>query len=404
MKKAVELLKIQADSLANLLSQEIGKTLEDARSEIDRSIEYMEMTMEGVRFLNGAIYYGDLSPKYPRGEKTGYYNRVPLGVILAISPFNYPINLSITKIAPALIMGNCVILKPATQGSLTSYQYYKTFIDAGFPAGVFNLISGSSAEIGDILLTSEAINLIAFTGSTFIGRHIREVSLGVPLLLELGGKDAAIVSDQADLDLAARQITSGAFSYAGQRCTAQKIVFVFESVADALKERLVNFSAPLQLVPMIDSKSADYVLELVSDAESKGAEVVLRGHKTNNVLSATILFKVTDAMRIFHEEQFGPALPIVLVKDEADALAQASKSNFGLQASIYTQDLEQAFRIADKLDVGTVQINSRPDRGTDNFPFGGTKDSGQSMQAVVESLELMSRGKMTVLNLHKFSK
>ncbi len=403
MRKAVQLLKIQAESLATLLSREIGKTLEDARSEIDRSIEYMEMTMEGVRFMNGSVYYGDITPKFPRGQKTGLYNRVPLGVVLGISPFNYPINLSITKVAPALMMGNTVILKPATVGSLTSFQFYKAFIDAGFPEGVINIVSGYSGEIGDVLLSDEKVALIAFTGSTSVGNHIRDVARGVPLLLELGGKDAAYVSDKADLEMASREIISGAFAYAGQRCTAQKIVFAFESIAEELKNRLVDLARPMQLVPMIDGKSADYVTELVNDAESKGGEVVLRGHRENNILSASIVYRVNDSMRIFHEEQFGPALPIVIVKDEGDALFQGSKSRFGLQASVYTQDLEQAFRMADKLDVGTVQINSRPDRGPDNFPFGGTKDSGQSMQAVVESLELMSRGKMTVINLRKFA-
>ena len=403
-KNVIQILNSKIDFLSETLSKEIGKTIKDANSEITRAIDYIQLTLEASKFLKGSSFKGDVFSKYPRGKKTGFYDRVPLGVVLAISPFNYPINLSITKIAPALISGNTVVFKPATVGSITAFEFYKTFVEAGFPAGVLNYVPGDSKEIGDLLVKDSRISAIAFTGSSNVGNHIREISNGVPLLLELGGKDAAIVTSNADLDIASTEIAEGGFSYAGQRCTAQKMVFAYETIASELKNKILEKVSKLQLNPMINSQACDYNQELTQDAKDKGVEVALEGVREGNILSPTILFKVTDSMRIYHEEQFGPVMPIVLVKDEAEAIAAANSSKYGLQASVYTQDIEEAFRIADHLEVGTVQINAKPDRGPDNFPFGGTKDSGQLMQGLTETIELLTRGKLIVLNLHSFSK
>jgi len=398
-----KLLKDKVEFLSELLSKEIGKTKEDAKSEIARAIDYLELTADVAQFIKGSIFYGDVVSKYPRGRKNGLYSRIPLGVVLAISPFNYPINLSITKVAPALASGNTVILKPATIGSLTAFEFYKTFVDAGFPPGVMNFVPGDSTEIGDYLVGHKKVSLIAFTGSSSVGNHIREVAKGIPLLLELGGKDSAIVTENADLEMASTEIVSGAFSYSGQRCTAQKIVFAYESIAQNLKNLIISKTQSIQLTPMINSNACDLILELSQDAKNNGAEVCLEGIRTGNILSPTVLFNVNESMRIFSEEQFGPIMPIVVVKDENEAITKANSSKFGLQASIYTQSLEEAFRLADKLEVGTVQVNGKPDRGPDNFPFGGIKDSGQLMQGLSETMELMTRGKLTVINLHLFN-
>lgn len=399
--KAHDILRSRVDELTLLLHKEIAKTEEDARSEIIRSLEYLELTITASRFIKGKMFYGDMFSKYPKNRKTGYYKREPLGVVLAISPFNYPINLSITKIAPALITGNTVVFKPATKGALTAFEFYKAFIEAGLPPGVLNFITGSSSVIGDALLSNRKVALIAFTGSSGVGNHIKDIAYGIPLLLELGGKDNAIVTSNADLDLASKEIVSGAFSYSGQRCTAQKLVIAFSSIAEELKSRIVELTKQQKLGPMIDSASVDYVLELINDATSKGAELVLKGERNNNLLGCNVLNLIRDDMRIYKEEQFGPALPIMVVIDENEAILKANASLYGLQASVYTKDIEEAYRIAEKLEVGTVQINGKGDRGPDNFPFGGVKDSGQMMQGLEDSLELMTRGKLIVLNLHK---
>lgn len=400
LSKAHTLLSQRIPELAQLLKSEIAKNDADAKSEIERSLEYLELTIDAAKFLKGKAFNADMFPKYERGRKQAVYKREGLGVVLAISPFNYPINLSITKIAPALIMGNTVVFKPATVGALTAFEFYKAFIEVGLPKGVLNFITGSSSKIGDVLLTHPQISLIAFTGSTRVGDHIRKVSNGVPLLLELGGKDNAIVTANADLDRAASEIVSGAFSYNGQRCTAQKLVLVYESVAAELINKIQSKMQELQMTPMIDAGAADYVQELIQDAKDKGAQMIIEGIREGNLLRPCLLSNINPEMRLFKEEQFGPALPLVSVSSEQQAIEYANMSDFGLQASVYTKDIEEAYRIADQLEVGTVQINGRGDRGPDNYPFGGVKGSGMAMQGLEESLELMSRGKLTVLNLY----
>ncbi|MCA9380406.1 aldehyde dehydrogenase family protein [Candidatus Dojkabacteria bacterium] len=395
---AIKSLREDSDRLAQLLHKEIGKFEDDARSEINRSIDYMELMISALKHWKGTVYYGDLDPKFPRNKKTGIYSRVPLGVVLAISPFNYPINLSITKIAPALLSGNTVVLKPSTQGAYTSYEFYKHFAKAGLPKGVLNIVSGSSKEIGDPLLTHPLVKLIAFTGSTEVGNHIRKVSLGVPLLLELGGKDIGVVTKHADLDLAVKEIVKGAFSYCGQRCTAQKLALVHSSKYEEFTRRVVEEVQKLELNPMIDEPSASFVMELFNDATSKGAEVKVSPNHDSNKLSPAVVSEVKPEMRVFYEEQFGPLMPIGKYETEEELLKLVNGSPYGLQASVYTKDIDQAFRLADKIEVGTVQINAKPDRGPDNFPFGGVKDSGQLMQGTIETLDLMTRGKMVVVN------
>ncbi len=401
LRKAATLLNSHQEELAALLSQEIGKTLESAKEEIERSISYLELVTDAARHMRGTVYAGDITGKYERNRKTGYYNREPLGVIVAISPFNYPINLSVTKVGPALMSGNSVVFKPSNQGSLSAVKFYSYFVEAGLPEGVLNIVTGKSSEIGDMLVSAPQVKLIAFTGSTSVGNHIAEITHGIPLLMELGGKDTAIVTAKADINIAADEIVSGAYSYCGQRCTAQKLVLVYQEIADQFVSAVAERARQLELNPMIDTKSADYVMELIADATSKGAVQVVAGNRENNKLQANVLDQVTESMRIFSEEQFGPALPVSRVTSEEDAIGKLNSLKYGLQASVYTQDLEEAFRIADQLEVGTVQINGRPDRGPDNFPFGGVKDSGRFMQGTWETMELMTRGKLTVLNLHK---
>lgn len=232
----------------------------------------------------------------------------------------------------------------------------------------------------------------------------------VPLLMELGGKDAAIVLEDADLDVAASNIVAGAYSYSGQRCTAVKRILVVDKVADKLLEKVkakveaLKVGNPVDgadVVPLIDMKSADFVWELIEDAKAKGAKLILGGNREENLIYPTLFDNVTTDMRLAWEEPFGPVLPIIRVKDKDEAIEIANKSEYGLQSSVFTENINEAFYVADRLEVGTVQVNNKTERGPDHFPFLGVKASGIGTQGIRYSIEAMSRPKATVINLNR---
>ena len=219
--KAADILLKNTDELTEIMLREIGKDKKSCKSEISRTADFIRFTADTAKNMSGESIPGDTFPGFKR-NKISVVNREPLGVVLAISPFNYPINLSASKIAPGIIVGNSVILKPATQGSLCGLYLAKVFEEAGVPSGILNTITGKGSEIGDYAVTHKGINFVNFTGSTEVGVRISKITSMVPLLMELGGKDAAIVLEDADLELASSNIVSGGYSYSGQRCTAVK--------------------------------------------------------------------------------------------------------------------------------------------------------------------------------------
>ena len=405
--KAADLLVEKADEMAEIMMREIGKDKKSSESEILRSADYIRFTADTAKNLSGESIPGDSFPGFKK-NKISLVTREPLGVVLAISPFNYPINLASSKIAPALIAGNTVVLKPATQGSLCGLYLAKVFEQAGVPAGVLNTITGRGSEIGDYIVTHPEIDFINFTGSTEVGTRISKITSMVPLLMELGGKDAAIVLKDADLDLAASNIVSGAYSYSGQRCTAVKRILVVDEVADKLVEKVkekvekLKVGNPVdgaEVVPLIDNKAADFVWELIDDARDKGAHLLVGGKREENLIYPTLFDYVTTDMRLAWEEPFGPVLPIIRVKDKDEAIEIANKSEYGLQSSVFTENINEAFYVADRLEVGTVQVNNKTERGPDPFPFLGVKASGIGTQGIRYSIEAMSRPKATVINI-----
>lgn len=406
--RAAELLEEKVDDIAQVMMKEIAKDKKSAISEVQRTADYIRFTADAAKSMEGETIPADSFPGFNR-SKISVVTREPLGVVLAISPFNYPVNLSASKIAPALVAGNSVVLKPATQGSISALYLARVFQEAGLPAGIFNTITGRGSEIGDYCVTHPSIDFINFTGSTEIGKRISQISTMKPLLMELGGKDAAIVLEDADLDLAAKNIVAGAYSYSGQRCTAVKRILVVESVADLLVKKLkfkiekLKVGNPLQeqvdVVPLIDAKAADFVEGLMKEAQEKGAKLVIGGRRDGNIIYPTLFDNVTLDMRLAWEEPFGPILPIIRIKDKDEGIAIANKSEYGLQASVFTKDINSAFYIADKLEVGTVQVNNKTERGPDHFPFLGVKSSGIGTQGIRYSIEAMSRPKAIVINI-----
>lgn len=405
--KAADILLRNIDELSELMMMEIAKDKKSCRSEVSRTADFIKFTADTAKNLSGESIPGDSFPGF-KNNKVSIVKREPLGVVLAISPFNYPINLSASKIAPGLMAGNSVVLKPATQGSLCGLYLARIFEKAGVPAGVLNTVTGRGSEIGDYITTHKEINFINFTGSTEIGARISSMTNMVPLLMELGGKDAAIVLEDADLELAASNIVTGGYSYSGQRCTAVKRILVVDTIADKLVEKIkenmkkLTLGNPLEkdvdIVPLISSKAADFVCELIEEAKEKGADLVVGGERDGNLIYPTLFDNVTTDMRLAWEEPFGPVIPIIRVKDKDEAIEIANRSEYGLQSAVFTENINDAFYVVDKLDVGTVQINNKTERGPDHFPFLGVKASGMGTQGIRYSIESMSRLKATVIN------
>ncbi len=406
--KAAEILEKNVGVFVDSMIHEIGKDKKSCKSEVLRTADFIRYTADTVRTMSSECLVGDGfyggNPK-----KTGIIKREPLGVVLAISPFNYPINLAASKIAPAIAIGNSVVLKSSTQGSICGLHLVRVFEEAGVPKGVIQTVTGKGSEIGDYIVAHKNIDFINFTGSTDIGKRITSKCGMIPVILELGGKDAGIVLEDADLDHTANQIIGGAFSYSGQRCTAIKRVLVMEEVHDILVEKLLNkikdvtvgnpLNGNFDVVPLINDKSADFVMGLINDAKDKGATILYGDKREGNLIYPTLIKDVTLDMNVAWEEPFGPVLPIIKVKSYEEAIEIANKSEYGLQSSVFTKDIDKALNIADKLEVGTVQINNKTERGPDSFPFLGVKNSGIGVQGVKYSVEAMSRPKVTVLNI-----
>lgn len=405
--KTAAILERDKEEIGTILAKEVAKGIKAAIGEVVRTADLIRYAAEeGLRITGQAMEGGGFEAASK--NKLAVVRREPVGIVLAIAPFNYPVNLSASKIAPALIAGNVVMFKPPTQGSISGLLLAKAFEEAGIPAGVFNTITGRGSEIGDYIIEHKEVNFINFTGSTPIGERIGRLAGMRPIMLELGGKDAALVLEDADLEHTAKQIVAGAFSYSGQRCTAIKRVIVLESVADKLATLLQEEVSKLtvgdpfdnaDITPVIDNASADFIWGLIEDAQEKEAQALTPIKREDNLLWPVLFDQVTKDMKVAWEEPFGPVLPIIRVASVEEAIAFANESEFGLQSSVFTNDFKKAFEIAEKLEVGTVHINNKTQRGPDNFPFLGVKGSGAGVQGIKYSIEAMTNVKSIVFDV-----
>lgn len=405
--KTAAILERDKEKIGTILAKEVAKGIKAAIGEVVRTADLIRYAAEEGLRITGQVMEGGGFEAASK-NKLAVVRREPVGIVLAIAPFNYPVNLSASKIAPALIAGNVVMFKPPTQGSISGLLLAKAFEEAGIPAGVFNTITGRGSEIGDYIIEHKEVNFINFTGSTPIGERIGRLAGMRPIMLELGGKDAALVLEDADLEHAAKQIVAGAFSYSGQRCTAIKRVIVLESVADKLATLLQEEVSKLtvgdpfdnaDITPVIDNASADFIWGLIEDAQEKEAQALTPIKREGNLLWPVLFDQVTKDMKVAWEEPFGPVLPIIRVASVEEAIAFANESEFGLQSSVFTNDFKKAFEIAEKLEVGTVHINNKTQRGPDNFPFLGVKGSGAGVQGIKYSIEAMTNVKSIVFDV-----
>ena len=414
--KRVKLMHLSADwirhfedYLTSLLVREIGKSHDEAKSEIVRTADLIDYFADEAQGVKGETLDSDNFPGYDKG-RIALVERVPLGVVVAIAPFNYPVNLSASKLAPALLMGNAVVFKPPTQGGISGLHLIRCFEKAGIPQGVLCAVTGEGGEIGEYLVSHKKADAITFTGNSDTGLAIAAKTLMKPLLFECGGNNPAVVFPDADMTLTAREIVKGAFSYAGQRCTAIKYVLGTKAPLDVLLpvvlktvSELVHMGDPrsphTKLVgPLISVNVAVHIEQMIKESIAEGARIAHGAKRDRAYLEPTILTNVNPSMPVVAQEIFGPVVSFISVSNMQEAVNIINASRFGLQASVFTKDEGTGLVFAKQLNVGSVQINGSPQRGPDHFPFLGVKHSGVGVQGVRYSLEAMSRLKPIVIN------
>ena len=399
MSKAREILLEHVPEMASTITRESGKPISLASSEVKAAAERLRVTMEEARVLHGEFipsgWVEDTEARF------GLVMRHPIGVVASISSFNYPLYIPAAKIIPALLAGNAVVAKPASDTPLSLLLFGRILQQAGIPDGSLNIVPGSGAEVGDTLASSPLVDAVSFTGSTAIGERIASLAGMKKRHLELGGKAAALVFPDAILPVAAREICKGSFRNSGQRCDAISRVLVHREVKPALLQLLLKEAGnyPLgdpmdpstALGPLINRKALENVHRLVSDALEKGARPLLGAKYEGLFYHPTILDGVTTDMDIAWMETFGPVIPVIEVENMDQAVHLANRSEFGLDSCLFTQDLNHALKVAMRLEDGSVTINAAPAHGIGAFPFGGNKKSGIGREGLKYSIDELTR-------------
>jgi glyceraldehyde-3-phosphate dehydrogenase (NADP+) len=405
--KMAHLLDQNREEFLDIICRESGKTKSLAEGEVNASIERLEFAEEEARDIRGEIIGEEVASK---GNGMALVVKQPVGVILAITPFNYPLFTAISKIAPAIAAGNSLVVKPASSDPICLMMFGKIMQDAGLPDGVVNIITGSGSDIGDTLSSHPKIDMISFTGSSNAGKHIASIAGMKKLHLELGGKAPAIVLEDCDLNLAVKECVTGSLKFSGQRCDSISRILVVNSIADkfvaGIMEEVKKWkfgdprNADTTVGPLINDGAAKFVDELVKDAVKKGAKLLCGGKKHDlGYYEPTVLDNVTEDMRIAWEETFGPVITVMRVGDYEQAIKISNKSNYGLDSCIFTKDINKAMDAGRRIEAGSVHINGLPKHGIGLFTFGGDKDSGIGRQGIKHSIDEMTKPHTIILHL-----
>lgn len=402
---ATEELKKQKEDFSKLITLETGKPLKDSYGEMNRSIDTLLLSAEESKRIYGETV--PLDAGIGGNNIIGFTMRLPLGVIGTITPFNYPVNLAIHKIAPAIASKNTVISKPSVLAPLSCLKLIEIF-DSVLPDGCVNSVTGPGSSIGDLITTSPLIDKISFTGSVNVGREISQKAVMKKVTLELGGNDPFIVLSDADLESAVKSAVMGAYLIAGQVCIGVKRIIVEEDIADEFVDLLSKSTEKLVLGnpldektdigPLINESATKYVENLVERAVNSGAELICGGNHKNNLFEPTVLDNVNMKMDIVKNETFGPVAPVIRVKDIDEAINVANNSNYGLQSCVFTENIHNAIKVANCVEAGSVLINKVNTFRTDNMPFGGFKMSGMGKEGVKYAIEDMTRIKLIAFN------
>lgn len=402
---ASRLIQERREEFARTIAAEAGKALKYARIEVDRGISTFIFAAEEAKRLHGETVPLDAAAA---GEGYfGFYVRRPVGVIVAISPFNFPLNLVAHKVAPALAAGNAVVLKPASWTPLTAVLLVETLTEAGLPAGALNLVTGPGATVGTWLVEDERVNKITFTGSAEVGRRITARAGIKKITLELGNTSPVIIAPDADLDLVARRAAVGAYYNSGQVCLSVQRIFSDRTVYEPFTERFIAATSamvvgdPLEedvdVGPMIDVGEAERIEGWVAEAAAAGARVAVGGRRDGPVYWPTALTDVRPEMKVVAQEAFAPVASVMPYDEFEDALRQADATPYGLQASIFTKNLDRVFAALRRLNFGGIIINDTPTFRVDHMPYGGNRQSGLGREGVRYAMEEMTNIQMVAI-------
>ena len=402
--RAVGLMKERVEDLGRTITMEEGKIISEGIGEAERAIQTMTASAEEAKRLFGEVVPLDGAPTWT--GQLGFTLRVPCGVVAAISPFNFPLNLVVHKVGPALAAGNAVIVKPASDTPLSGLKLTEILLEAGVPPEAIQCVTGSGGSIGDALVSDPRVRKVTFTGSRDVGEHICRTAGLKKVTMELGSNSPLIVMPDADMQKVVAGTVSSGFSNAGQVCiSAQRIITsrdVYVDYLDALTESVKDISTgdPLdetvKMGPMVRPEEAVRVHEWVGEAVAGGARAVVGGDYDGAVYAPTVLADVSPEMRISCDELFGPAVAVTPFSDIDDAIEMANDTNYGLSAAIFTQNIDWAMKFAREVESGNLMINSGPQWRADLMPYGGLKDSGMGKEGPKYAVQEMTELKMVI--------
>jgi acyl-CoA reductase-like NAD-dependent aldehyde dehydrogenase len=400
-------LEARRDEIATLICREAGKAWKYSVGEVQRGIETFQFAAEEAKRIHGETIPMDASPS---GEnRVGFYVRTPLGVVSAITPFNFPLNLVAHKVAPALAAGNTVVLKPAEETPLTAAMLGEVLAASGLPDDVFTLVFGEGPTTGEALVTDPRPAKISFTGSPPVGARIVKLAGLKRVTLELGNNSGTIIEPDANLDRAVPRCVMSAFANAGQVCISLQRLYLHEAIAPAFLERFIAATNGLKVGnpldrdcdvgPMISDEAADRAQAWINDALGEGARLLAGGRRDGRLIWPTVLADTRPEMKVMCQEAFAPLVSVVIYGRFEDALAMLGDSPYGLQAGLYTRDLHKAFAAVKHLDVGGVMVNDTSIFRVDHMPYGGNRMSGVGREGVRFAVEEMTNLRMVCFNL-----
>lgn len=403
LKNVADLVEKEKEDLARTICYEAGKPISQARAEVERCILTLKTAEEETKRIYGEIMPLDMAP-FTDG-KEGYIKRFSKGIVLAIAPFNFPLNLVAHKLAPAIAVGAPFILKPSSKTPVVSYKLVKFILESGYPEEAVNYVPAKSSKV-KILLEHPDIKVISFTGSSEVGWEIKRIAYEKQVTLELGGNAAVLIHKDADTDLAAVKCSTGGFYYAGQSCISVQRIIIQEEIYEKFKEKLIEEVKKLKvgnpeeedtfIGPIIDEESLERIENWVQEAKEKGAKVIMGGKRDGNFYLPTIIEDVENDMKVWSEEVFAPIVVLKKYKNFEDAIGMVNNSKYGLQAAVFTNDYKNIDMAFSEIEVGGIVLNDSSSFRADPQPYGGLKLSGFGKEGIRWAIEEMTDIKILI--------